>query len=274
MNVRKVYGLYFSPTENTETVVKACANNIGKALNITVEFIDFTLPKQREIEYNFSSDDFVIIGVPVYAGRIPNKLLPYIQTKIKGNKTLVMPIVTYGNRSFDNTLKELSNVLTTNGFYSVAALAMPCEHAFSSQIATNRPNKDDLKCLESFTEEVVRKVKTLKDFSTVLSLPGEDVIDAYYTPLGIDGKPAKFLKAKPKTNVDSCSSCGICANSCPMGAISFDNFIDVPGTCIKCQACVQKCPTHAKFFDDEEFLSHVKMLEQNYIRRLEISYFL
>ena len=92
MNVRKVYGLYFSPTGNTETVVKACTNNIGKVLNITVEYIDFTLPKQREEEYNFSSDDFVIIGIPVYAGRIPNKLLPYIQTKFKGNKTLVMPI--------------------------------------------------------------------------------------------------------------------------------------------------------------------------------------
>ena len=58
-----------------------------------------------------------------------------------------------------------------------------------------------------------------------------------------------------------------------MGAISFDNFIDVPGTCIKCQACIKKCPTHAKYFDDEAFLSHVKMLEQNYKRRLDIQCF-
>ncbi len=273
MNIRKVYGLFFSPTGNTETVVKTCTNQTGKELNVTIEYVDFTSPQQRNMEYSFSSDDFVIIGIPVYAGRIPNKLLPFIQTKLKGNKTLVMPVVTYGNRSFDNALKELSNELTAHGFYSIAALAVPCEHAFSSRIATNRPNKDDLKCLESFVEEVVMKLKTSKNLPASLSIPGDDIIDAYYTPLGIDGKPAKFLKAKPKTKVESCTSCGICTNNCPMGAISFDNFIDVPGTCIKCQACIKKCPTHAKYFDDEAFLSHVKMLEQNYKRRLDIQCF-
>lgn len=56
-----------------------------------------------------------------------------------------------------------------------------------------------------------------------------------------------FLKAKPKTEVDVCNQCGICADN---------------------------CPKEAKYFDDEAFLSHVKMLESNYNRRVESVMFL
>ena len=36
------------------------------------------------------------------------------------------------------------------------------------------------------------------------------------------------------------------------------------GICIKCQACVRYCPTGARYFDDPDFLSHVRMLEENF----------
>ena len=46
------------------------------------------------------------------------------------------------------------------------------------------------------------------------------------------------------------------------------------GICIKCQACIKICPAGAKYFDNEAFLSHVAMLEQNYTRRSEAEYFI
>lgn len=49
-----------------------------------------------------------------------------------------------------------------------------------------------------------------------------------------------------------------------MGAIDLKNTALVPGTCIKCQRCVRKCTKGAKYFDDEAFLSHVRMLEKTY----------
>ena len=88
-------------------------------------------------------------------------------------------------------------------------------------------------------------------------------------PKGVDGLPAKFLKAKPLTDMEKCTKCGICAKVCPLGSISFEDFSEVSGICIKCQACVVKCPEGAKYFDDAAFLSHVKMLEQNFTRRSE-----
>lgn len=84
-------------------------------------------------------------------------------------------------------------------------------------------------------------------------------------PLGIDGKPAKFLKAKPKTK-SNCDHCDLCVKVCPMGSINSEDPSKIDGICIKCQACVKKCPKQAKYFDDPAFLSHVEMLKRNYQR--------
>ena len=59
-----------------------------------------------------------------------------------------------------------------------------------------------------------------------------------------------------------------------MGAIDPADVSSVPGTCIKCQACVRKCTKRAKYFDDEAFLSHMKMLEQNFQEPCENEVFL
>ena len=46
---------------------------------------------------------------------------------------------------------------------------------------------------------------------------------------------------------DSCLSCGACADSCPMGAISqgASQYEIDAGTCIDCGACADSCPTGA-----------------------------
>ena len=107
-----------------------------------------------------------------------------------------------------------------------------------------------------------------------IEVRGDDPVTAYYTPLGTDGKPAVFLKAKPKTDPEKCTKCGICATVCPMGSIPKDAPDTCTGICIKCHACVRNCPTGAKYFDDEAFLSHKAMLERDYTRRADAKIFL
>ncbi len=41
-----------------------------------------------------------------------------------------MPVVTFGNRSFDNSLAELCASLENAGFHTIAAGAFACQHAF------------------------------------------------------------------------------------------------------------------------------------------------
>lgn len=46
---------------------------------------------------------------------------------------------------------------------------------------------------------------------------------------------------------DACVSCGACADTCPMGAISQGDaqFVIDADTCIDCGACADCCPTGA-----------------------------
>ena len=151
---------------------------------------------------------------------------------------------------------------------------MVSEHVFSSELATGRPNAEDLAQLKDFARQIAEKIEKLDNIPAPIAVRGDDPVGPYYRPLGIDGKPAVFLKAKPKTHEDLCNNCGLCAQVCPMGSISPEDPKTVTGICIKCQACIHKCPTHAKYFDDPAFLSHVEMLKANYTRRTEPEFFL
>lgn len=268
MKISKINAVYFSATGNTKKIVDKIADELAAKWVIPLETFDFTCPARRERQYQFRSDELIIFGLPVYAGRIPNKILPLVQNLFDGGGALAVPIVTFGNRSYDNALIELRNELEEYGFHTIAAGAFTAEHAFSPKLAAGRPDEKDMQEISAFAGKIAEKVCDIEEIPERIPVKGKEPIPAYYRPLGVDGKPAVFLKAKPKTS-DACNYCKMCAEVCPMGSIDIENPRVVSGICIKCQACIKICPSKAKYFDDEAFLSHVNMLEQNYTRRAE-----
>ena len=281
MKINRITAAYFSPTGNARRIVTEIAEMIAGQAGLPLQTFDFTLPETRKDVQCFGAGDLLVIGTPVYAGRIPNKILPAVQTLFEGNGALAVPVVTFGNRSFDNALIEMRMELEQHGFHTIAGGAFVSGHVFSDLLAPGRPDAEDIKFIRQFAQDIFSKINGIsegeKDGMAQIPAPvqvkGEDPIPGYYRPLGVDGKPAVFLKAKPKTT-DACDDCGLCARACPMGSISSENCRIVTGVCIKCQACIKICPVHAKYFDDEAFLSHVRMLEENYTRPAENEVFL
>ena len=266
MKIEKIWTLCFSATGNTDRVVTLLGKELAAALGVPLEQIAFTRPVEREQVYTFTETDLVVVGSPTYAGKLPNKILPDFREKLRGNGALAVAAVTFGNRAYDNSLAELCAVLEGDGFHTVAAGAFVGRHAFTDELAYGRPGWSDEFEMKNFAKQVADKVKTLTRFPASLRVPGD--------PEGTDGQPAKFLKAKPKTDLRKCTNCGACARLCPMGAIDPADVSNVPGTCIKCQRCVRKCTKGAKYFDDEAFLSHVKMLEMSFMDPKENEVFL
>lgn len=261
MKIQRVSALYFSATGNTGKAAQTLVRALAASLGCPWEIRDFTLPQSRERPIELSAGDLAVVALPTYAGKLPNKILPYVQTGICGNGAFALALVTFGNRSFDNSLAELCAALEGNGFHLLGAAAMACRHAFTDKLAGDRPNQQDLEALKDYAGKVTEKL--LAGEITSLSIPGDSAAP-YYVPKGLDGQPAKFLKAKPQTRRELCAGCGLCARLCPMGAIDPQDPFIVPGTCIKCQRCIRSCPQGAKYFDDPAFLSHVAMLEENF----------
>lgn len=274
MQISRVCQVYFSPCGSVRQVVAKMAERAAEALQVPVFDCDFTLPPAREQRYGFGAGDLVFFGTPVYAGRVPNKIMPFVQGGFSGKGALAVPVVVFGNRSFDDGLVELRNLLEENGFHTIAAAAVVARHSFSKVIGAGRPNEADMEAIAAFSGHVLEKVKKISsaDSWEPVSVPGTNPPEKYYTPLGMDGKPAKFLKAVPKTSGE-CSRCGLCAAVCPMGSIDREDPTHIMGICIKCQACIQKCPKQAKYFDDQAFLSHKQMLEESFTVNKEIEFY-
>lgn len=272
MEIQTVRALYFSPTGNAERAAVTTARTIAESLQVPLETRSLNRPEARKREYAFTSADFMVIACPVYAGKLPNKILPDLKAILKGDETPAAAVVTFGNRAFDNALAELVSVLTENGFRTLSAAAFVGEHAFTDKLGGGRPWASDLREMRTFAERTADALRTLGAYPAPVQVPG-DAAAPYYVPKGLDGQPAKFLKAKPNVDLSRCHNCGTCAKVCPMGAIDPRDVTSVPGICIKCQACVAKCTRRARFFDDPAFLSHVAMLERNFTEPKENALF-
>ena len=271
MQFKTVWAVYYSGCGSTRRLLRGMAEAAGEALMLPVRELDYSRPEAREKSYCFTETDLVFWGSPTYAGRLPNVLLPFIRGNFSGGGAAVA-VVLYGNRSYDDALKELCEVLAGNGFLAAAGAAVTAEHAFAPALAHGRPNGEDRAAAAEFARKTALTLRE-REHPIPVTVPGREPIGAYYTPLGLDGEPARFLKAKPKTDPEQCTRCGLCAAVCPMGSIPREEPTECTGICIKCQGCIRECPAGAKYFDDEAFLSHRAMLEQNYIRRRENEFY-
>lgn len=247
MNIAKTTLVYFSPTGTTKTVLEAMAKGIG----LPVNDLDLTLPSAREQQYTFGSDELVIIGFPVYGGRIPqiqDSIFPLLEkatTSQAGtdcttlSSVKVVPVVVYGNRAYDDALLELTQLCREKNYMPLAAAAFIGEHSYNPNLAAHRPDKADKELAQNFGERLIHWLKNYPDQGRLFDpsvIPGN-------MPYKVRGPKLPIV---PETD-DNCVNCMLCAQECPMQAISSDDPADINQTlCILCAACVKKCPYGAK----------------------------
>lgn len=222
-----IYQIYFSPTGNTEKAVKIVGKVFGECKSIDLS------ERNTAAGRSFSKEDVCIFGVPSYGGRVPATALERMK-QYEGNGARAVLLTSYGNRAFEDTLKELQDFLTGKGFLCIAGISAVAEHSIMRQFATGRPDAEDVQELTRFARKILDKLNQ-RSLPASLSIPGNTPYREY------NGVPLK-----PKAGKD-CKGCGTCAALCPVGAIPTETP-DKTNTdsCISCMRCVKICPSHAR----------------------------
>jgi ferredoxin len=253
--------VYFSPTKTTQKILEGIAQGaaIGK-----VEHLDLTPPEAKTAGLDEMQDELVLLGVPVYGGRVPLEAVPKLQ-QLKANATPAVIIVVYGNREFEDALLELRDLARASGFIPVAGGAFIGEHSFASDtmpIANGRPDPEDLKKAKEFGMMIRGKLKGIDSIDAVsqIEVPGN-------SPYKKRREPAEI---SPSTQGDLCTLCGTCASLCPVAAITVEETVvtDKLG-CILCCACVKNCPTGARVMEEPKIKQMAQWLNTNCQTRKE-----
>ena len=222
----------FSPTGTTRKIVESIAAGTG----LPVSFTDITLPENRNTAVSFSPEELIILGAPVYYGRVQKHAVEYFSTLRADGQPAIL-VVNYGNRHYDDALLELFTIAGTQGFHPVAAGAFTSEHSFSTKefpMAVGRPDGSDIEKAFTFGERAMKCFGP--DMAGLSHVPGTNPYKAY----------PDFHRAP--VSKENCTLCGLCARVCPTGAICLtEKFVETDEQqCIVCQACVRFCPEEAR----------------------------
>ncbi len=236
MNIKKIHLAYYSATFTTRRIMRAIAANFGDA---TIKEYDITNGVMND-DVTLSSDgDLLIIGVPSYAGRVPQMAAGPVSRFI-GSNTPAIVVCTYGNRAYDDTLIELEDLVEQNGFKVVAAAAFVAQHAIFPSVAEGRPDADDMKLVAEFAEksrQLILSTRQLADLAHLNVKGNRPYRDITPVPL------------HPEASKSQCKACKTCVQQCPVGAIPDDTpYKTDDKLCISCGRCTVVCPENARKF--------------------------
>ena len=250
--------IYFSPSGTTRAIV----NEITKYFSRKKEVYDLLKNPLKE-EITFGKEDFLVVGTPVYAGRIPSVCAEML-SKIKGDNTPVIAVVVYGNREYEDSLLELKTILEENGFIVISAGAFISQHSIFPGVGYLRPDVKDKQEARKFA------IESCKKFEAVSDITGMSIEVKGNFPYKEPGKiPLGLLVEK------NCKKCGLCADICPVKAISRDH----PGKidrdlCIMCTACFHVCPLNCRKFHGFRYALAGKIFEKKFSQRKRPEVFL
>lgn len=232
MHKQPVHCVFFSPTGTTRAVVQAVCRGSGQTPGLE---IDLKEPVGGQLF--FATDDPVVIGMPVYGGRLP-RLARERFANIKGSGASAVAVVVYGNRDMGDSLLELCELCAAQGFNVIGAAAFVGEHSFSSSefpIAAGRPDDSDIQKAEQFGTQLIRASLPLE----LDKIPGQHPYKPEMQPVGTAAESDPSL----------CTQCGQCVAHCPANAIRISDGLPPqtdPDRCIWCAACVRYCPSGAR----------------------------
>ena len=246
--------IYFSPSGTTKKVVEQIASNFAQD-GETYDLLNFNSEKE------FSSEDVAVVGMPIFAGRIPKTARGRL-AKLKGDNTPAIAVVNYGNAHVTDALLELVDLLKENNFNVIAAASTVSHHSIFNGVAVGRPDSEDMEKINEFAGKCKEKLESGESLAS--EIPGNRPY--------VDYKQLPFEVSSDET---LCSFCYDCVSICPEKAIPDDDPIDTDlDLCSRCAACISICPEDARKFTGEAFEKKKPIFEKVNSERKEPEFYL
>jgi NAD-dependent dihydropyrimidine dehydrogenase PreA subunit/flavodoxin len=279
--IRKALVVYCSPAGSTEHVARVFHGKIH-SLGVPVDLID--LAHEPDIAFIISQlpaarDNLCFyIGSPVYGGCPIPPVMEFISRLPKAESGYSVPFVTYGGVSSGFALQMMGQTLKERGYSVLGAAKVMAVHsimwASDSPLGKSRPDSSDDRMIEDLALKVNDKLK-------LGNPPGLDLSVLAYQPQEIrtwkekgDFESAKRDFLPMKLNREVCTQCGVCAEVCPVDAVTFSPYPEIGSSCISCYNCVRRCPEGAIAADLLAAFSRIRAAAEKFREQPETQIFL
>lgn len=245
----KISIMYFSGSGNTKY--------IADRLKSKLEDIGFSV-KANSIEekISFNDDiDLIVIGGPIYAGNVPEKLIKWLLRNVPNtiNKTKAIVYSTSAGLINANGVDSLASKLEKKGYEVIGkeTYVMPKNFYFGKY---KRNTEEEIEVMftnvESQIDVLVKNIENNnieKINNNNKSIVSKDILAEVFSIM------AKFM-GKSFSTSDMCNGCGLCAKQCPQNNIIIKNkVVKFKNKCMMCTRCIHSCPNNAIRYKKQQY---------------------
>lgn len=245
--------VYFSGTGNTKAIARGYEKAITKAGH---SVILSSIENLNEIPEH----DFLIVGGPIYAGNMPDKLINWIRKALPANVSNKKAIVysTSAGLLNANGVKSIGKKLIKKGYALVDAPTFEMPRNFYIDKYDPTPEAIQKQQFENAASTILKSVSKMDD-NTVSNLSESvmmiDLLADVFRMM------AKSL-GKSYQITDQCIGCGKCEKDCPQQNIDYKNKLYF-NKCIMCTRCIHNCPMNAIVYKGKQIEQYKVHFEIN-----------
>lgn len=231
----KIFIVYFSGTGNT----KAIAHGYERALMKTGHSVVIS---SIENLHEIPEHDFLVVGGPIYAGNMPDKLIHWIRKKIPANVSNKKAIVysTSAGLQYAFGVKSIGKKLIKKGYTLVDAPTFEMPRNFYIDKYDPTPETRQKQQFENAEAAIVKSVGRMDSNTMVVMSESVIMIDMLADVFRL---MAKSL-GKSYRIMDTCIACGKCEKDCPQHNIDYRKKV-YSNKCMMCTRCIHNCPVNA-----------------------------